>query len=687
MSKFRLQLKMGKVAPGPAEAFLTERPNKEKPAHTKDKKNFESTGKVQKCHAFLQAFQSKPTQTNTFGTKKIYAIIGQGFAATTNLATLRSSYGRDRVNGMHVLVIGLPDPWQSYVSHNMNQEVELLTLPGYANRPDLPEPKGSQRWLNSREFAKVNEDELKRAVSGAGSFWPSLQTLNARVTWIDKQVEKGQTRYVIHFEDRKSIKACRVDVCTGTGQQTYAEAGGERGINMSRALWDEYLNPTTLVNGNKPRVISAEMYVAGGFEPISGGSVLVTSANSPAGIQAGEHALCKDGLGTGVGAAAELVLIASAKMNGGFPPIGRLDDHARTSEGPLPRRLHHPLAEDLYPTHGNVWFGEDYRISAIEELTDAHRDAFAHVGVVESEIAGKGSKKDKRLLVTFAPGKSPRFVRGEPLDNDIEAGHTEARLAYGLFDQVVISTGRSRGGRSYVDKDKEKHYVREKDEGSALQMVWSLRDDLEKIKVSGYDFPVGLATKDGQLRILGAAGINNPIYQDEGGETALKDYENSLPWQARVNSEGVTLAAKTIALANHYFKVNVTHLNASANTATLDELKRLLGKADLAKQIFDARHWRVRPFQSGLEILRVLEYHLNVTSTIVGSLSAEETLAAIEHINDTAALLDEVGWEGLKADVWQPTPFGQPDLEDLLMRYANHINDAKTRVKITVDTP
>lgn len=675
MSRFRLKLRGGMVAPGPAESFLTERPNKEKPLHDRDVETFKKTARVQKCHAFLQAFQTKPTGTNSFGpVEKNYVVVGRGFAASTNLATLRSPFGKTRVDGLNLILIGQVDPWRVYVQHHMNQEVELLTLPGYLNRPALPDAGQVERWLDSRKFSRCNAAELERAMAGQAKGWPKVQTLNANITWIEKVVERGKERFVIHFHDRKVLNARKVDLCTGTGQQTYAEAGGDRGIQMSGALWDEYLDPHKAVVDGKVRLISAEMFVAGDRQVIPGASVLITSANSPAGVQAGEHALCEDGPATGVGAAAEVVLIASDKMNGGFPPIGRLDSHARTREGALPVRLT-DLTAALFPTKTNVWFGESYRVKQIEVLNEAHLQAFCTETDADIARAGLG----RQLLVTLAPAsttKPSRFVNGVPIGQAIPPapGELEADLVYGLFDQVVISTGRARGGRFDPRAKKSGLESAEKEEGSAMQLVWGMKDELAPISVPGYDFPVGLQNANGRLRILGAAGLNNPIYKGDAGAAVFKKYEDSLPWQARVAGEGVTLAALTIALANHYFKKSKADLNACVNTATAAELKLVLGER-LGKEVFEARHWRVRPFRDFGEAVRVLEA-LRLHDAKAPEAQRADEAALVPALNDSAALLALSPIEGGAAVLLEALRAG------LLLSYAHSIDDSVKREKI-----
>jgi hypothetical protein len=89
-----------------------------------------------------------------------YVIVGCGAAAMVNHTTLRQSkQGRDRLAGLPVMHIGLPDPWLTYREHGMGQPPYLLGLPGYHN----PVPPGSPLFAhscNSTVFADSTAQEL-----------------------------------------------------------------------------------------------------------------------------------------------------------------------------------------------------------------------------------------------------------------------------------------------------------------------------------------------------------------------------------------------------------------------------------------------------------------------------------------------------------------------------------------------
>jgi hypothetical protein len=540
-----------------------------------------------KCHAFLQSYTGAPRSVNTANEEGNYVIIGQGFAATVNLATLLSKWGAARIGTKKIFFIGYPDPWLDYVSHNMNQEPELLTLPGYSKHPshapDQPAGEGG-RWLGSVEFATTNRTEMERFGKKSKSAL-NMYVLDAAVLSIKKH-ERG---YKIEIEGGDPIVAEMVDICTGTGQQALMKTLKDDpvyGVDMTIELWRDYLNPQALDAPGDwiPRVCAAEMYVRRNCKPKEGGAVCIGPASSPAGLQAGEHALCED-RGGGV-PAAEVFLIASRDINEGFLPIGRLDYHAVTEDGKkLPWRQTNAVGK-LKPTNAKVWFGDGYRIESIQPFLPDHAALFKETKGLDF-AAGK-------LLVKFK-STTPKPLMGKD-------GPTTVPILYGLFDQVVLGSGRARG--EAVDKEQSL--------GSATQLVQDFRAELVPLKVPKYDFAVGLASSDATLRILGAAGLNNPIYaasavKNDLGLTPLGMFQRSLPVEARVNGEGVTLAAATIAIANRFFDAEAQP-NRNVNTATRGELAEVAGKT-VGDDVYYARHERVGPFTKPLQLGHAVQFY------------------------------------------------------------------------------
>lgn len=551
------------------------------------------------CHAFLESHNTQPERVNTFNRViHNYVIIGRGFAATVDLATLQSTWGRSRVGDLSIVFIGYPDPWLDYVSHNMNQEPELLILPGYKTYPVYAGDQPNERWLNSRAFANCNTAEMLRLqaevyesdLKGFRDYhWSSVRIVQAGV----KKIDRITDYYRIYLDgEEEPLRAEKIDICSGTGQQLISDTttvDRGYGVDMTNALWLEYQSPGPVDGGAwTPKVSAAEMFVRGNCKVKRGGSICITGA-SPAGLQAMEHALCEDGAKIADDAAAEVFMVASGPMNPGFPAIGRLDYHAKDQNGaPLPKRQDF-AAGDLSPTNAKVLFGEGYKVQSIEPV-DVVRHALMFEGI-DHTAAGK-------LLVVFKVSGTRQRLAAH---NGSGPG---PKVLYGVFDQVVLGTGRLRGGRGSQAANEI---------GSAVSLVWDFRTELQAITVAGYPFPLGLQTADGAIRLLGAAGLNNPILratmaEDRIGMTPLQRYERSLPAQSRVNGEGVTLAAVTIGLANRFFRDVDDERNDNVNTATLGELTTLIGGA-LGRDTYYTRHERVAPFSRSRQVSHAVEFY------------------------------------------------------------------------------
>jgi hypothetical protein len=615
--------------------FEQERP--ETPSALKQQSNGEeSVPKPTVCHAYLQSFDQKGGENaNKVDGTLVYAIIGCGYSATVNRATLSKA----QIDGLPIVHIGYPDPWTGYVSHNMNQAVELNTVPGFKHQPpDVDSEKNTSpqaRWLTSTAFAKATEEERKRFLDDGQD--KLIQAGVTNIAWIE---DAGGCFKIELDNNCGPVFAKKVDVCTGPGQQSVLDGpksgdNARYGIKMPEALWLEYLNPPMMKTGvtTKNRVFSAEMYVRGTVKPKPGGFVCVTGA-SPAGIQALEHALCEDIYpDTDEGyqekrkneAAAEAVLVASRKVNDGFLAIGRLDYHAKDSlninEGELPTRQ--GLARGkLYPTNEKICFAEDCRIDSIEPLAEKHRELFEEF---DYSVPNKHP---------FDAGNNRYAVLYPTLNDDIEKGRllvcfrTTAKdgnlvdnqgntyfLQYGKFDQVALGSLRSRGG--VKDDDQQV--------GSALNLVWdAFKEDLKPLQ-KVQKFPLGLECDKGDsklLRILGPAGINNPLFlgkmkKSALGLTPLGFYERSLPAHARVNGEGVTLAAHTIAWANEFYTQDKAKLNTNVNTATQDELTEFLGVEHIAKDgkladhVYKMRSRRVGPYIHNTQFIHSIDLFMN----------------------------------------------------------------------------
>jgi hypothetical protein len=289
----------------------------------------------------------------------------------------------------------------------------------------------------------------------------------------------------------------------------------------------------------------------------------------------------------------------------------------QTVEGkPLPKRLTTLNSGELKPAVPRVWFGEKgFRISKVEEF---------------------GSD---RLKITFDTGE--RLLD----ENGMVSVGKPKDYCIGFFDQLVIGSGRLRDASKLIDE--------------------SLAKELTVIKVEGQDFAVGAETKairdaGGGVRLIGAAGTTYVVSKASGDrdapdkfpqdKKALELYQNSFPCMARVNCEGVTLCAATIAYANRYFLNTPEQCNHNANTASLKDLKLVIGEK-LAEALLFARSCRVAPFKHHEHLVNVLERYLTkqkVTDTKGKGL--ETWPEFINNFNTDESLLDPVRLEVWKKD-------------------------------------
>lgn len=630
--KCMLTLKNPGVLP-PVGTYLTVSPSPKPPEAVAPPPD---TREAQVAHVFLQSFsKGDPKEAlNTVNKADLrYVIIGCGFAGVTDHATLRrSQFGRDRLEGLRVYHLGFPDPWQTYVSHNMNQDAELNTLPGYNLRPTPPPAPptwDTPRWLRSDEFARINMEEFRAIRASVQGTDTEVRVYHQSVRRITKPASASDPYLVYLTGSDEPIKAKYIDICTGTGQQTLMQTKEEDptyGVSMTAELWKIYMDEPAEFQ-LKPwatRIVSAEMYVLKNTVVPKDTYVCITGA-SPASIQAGEHARGED-FG-GCGPAGEVLLVNSDAMNAGFPPIGRLDSHAFMGTPgdpkPLPRRLG-PLTMNLFPATTDTWWAECFRIDSVRRMEESDQAFFA-------EFDADPKPKRRPFLIKFT-----RLTenRGRPLVARLvckDGEGTADQFRYAMVDQMVFGTGRTRGYNTGT-KASEFQY------GSAYALVWPYKDEFKPIP-HAKGFPVGMQSEDGRVRMLGASGLNIvPIAGNTGEKKGLADYEATLPAQSRVFGEGVTLAAATIAHANKFFEDKLP-VNNNANTATAAELEAALNDGALARDIVDAREGRIKAFVNPLHLARVVGVYRGRDKSLDTSAWAHPSRAAfVATLNDDGAL-------------------------------------------------
>jgi hypothetical protein len=580
-------------------------------------------------HAFLNASGQAPVKAaNAFNDPPCYAIIGRGFAATVDHATLVQSKWSEgeRLVNLKIQHIGYPDPWLSYHPHNMNQELELLTLPGYSNQPDKDKDDTSRgagteeenyRWLKSTSFARINRLELAGLITEPAKnqvIGPKdpLPTVHGMVSDITKDEVSGN--YVISLRDSPvTITAAKIDICTGPGQsRTKFPAPGSLTAELTtrrRAPW-------------VPRLYTSTNITLENAKMATGGLVLVRGAG-PAAAQAVERAL-EEG-------AAQILWIGK-DINSSFPGTLRLDWLVKTKieDGELPPRDGSPAAKvNLSPTRENLWIADGYEIASMEEIQkDDPRWTQRPQWIEAKKVLRQGLESDGQFPVLI-PTVLVKFERmrdngrdGKPhpsLVRDPACRNSECEaideIVYGLFHQVIVATGLEDS---------------EEDVGSGFgfaQTLGAASKHLMARRVTDGEILVGFESEDKRIRWLGAAGhgskraITTKVKNLQSGKdeevdlqkAALQKFEKTLPAQARIFQQSVTLCALTVAFANRWFaryhkrESGDRTVNHNVNTASHGELVQLT--STYASEIHEIRIKRTRPFKDLRQVAQAVIYY------------------------------------------------------------------------------
>ena len=499
-------------------------------------------------------------------TKPRYVIVGRGFCAAVNFATLlRTPEGRSLLQEYPPVIVGFDDPWFMYRKHEMNQEREVLTLPGfekqlYRQRPgrlycerlhrDFPER--TLPFVLSSEFADRTCMEWLYLENEAKEYGIPFEVKTANVD----RIVKGETGlFQVMLERGASIPAKYVDLCVGPGQSRILPHGtGRYQISMPSSLRKEYEEPASdWSTSYAPRVVSGSEYTRANVVTPGGAVVLVQGAGPAAG-QAVEEAFRMG--------AAEVFWVTSRTHHGAFIPNERIDflveGRKKTDTTgpwhPLPNTDFHAYSldrvgdtYDLRPRIEDLWLGT----ASIQEIVFTER---------------------QRLRVTFDKAVTGMGVGGVTRSN-----------GFGVFDQVIIAQGRE---SDYSKPGSPGYIVRELD-FEAFRPI-----SRPGVKCEGASFALGLelfGEEDSRVRLLGSAGLS--AFKKDSPENymlskklpealALRDFQDTLPAEARVFFQGVTLAGVTVAYANGYFDGTGKFPNTNRNTSTKDELIVLEGGTD-----------------------------------------------------------------------------------------------------------
>lgn len=594
-----------------------------KPLNLQDLEKLRNETKVVDAYLHTISSSNSGSQwTNTTNERGYYVIIGRGFSAAVDHATLLHeqsrpqlpSGGGPRLGDLEVIHLGFPDPWLKYRDHEMNQEQELLTLPGFINQlPRFGEPAPDPKlhtaiacietgapsltrgtpFVRSGSFAQTTASEFQK-IAEAEQFGNN-PIREARVVAITRG---GLDWYRVYTSVGAVIRAAKIDICSGPGlsRTLSRKRQGVRdsyAVDMSDDLWLEYTNPAKSDADNySPRIITGSEYTRANVQTKQGSSVYV-QGRGPAAGQAVEEAIRMG---------ASQVLLLSSDISAAFTPNSRLDFLAQIKVGntfrhlPSPRLS--PVSGTIVPRLKRLWIAQNYKATAFETLTEDRIRSLELGGFVlgprRLTTADLG-----RVLVTFAVDKADRPTnvwncQGDSLPN----------LRYGVFDQAILAQGL----QDALPEPGENL-------GTGLQLIkqlGSLNIHFDLLKADGYDHAVGLRSSDGRIRLLGSAGLGNKGIRDLSrfksqfvGPSELAEYENSLPAQARVFLQGITLNAALIAQANRFFIPTIQECcNPNVNTATKSELKtRLGGDEQVASKILDARRYRIEPFHNLKELV------------------------------------------------------------------------------------
>lgn len=516
------------------------------------------------------------TGTNTAATRPRYVIIGTGFSAIVNHATLRrSEWGKARIAGMQIVHLSQGDPWGAYVDHGMGQWGDLLTLPGFFFRPDAA---SADKFLSSADFASNTEKETRRLKVN----WPPAEWIWGRVESIQRKKVGKADKFLIKYKDIQNYPAEEVadyvDLCSGPGlMRVYARTTdrgtaydfGQRAILFDDVLYKEYQLPDPSGRENKlRRVIGAHTYMNSNI--VAGVARACVYGGGPLASSCVERALK-------IGVDVVYWVSRSEPLNPSFAPGLRYDGLARLEKGkPLPRRLA-PIPNEtlLFPSRPNVKFAEGYKVAEVR---------------VEVR-AGKDKKPIEGILLKFATGQ-PRGRKGPRFVDPDKPGETALKELF--CQQLIISASNQEddnepGSTAYIVKD-----IRKSEERGKLRPIKPVKSNNNVPAIGAVT--VGVQTKDEKFRILGTAGLTQEDRAKEDKNTKdpsrLLLWEKSLPAQAHVNLVGATISAAAVAQANGFFQKNP---NDCVNIAHLGELWNVWGNEN-GLAIYNARRQRVDPF-------------------------------------------------------------------------------------------
>ncbi len=399
-------------------------------------------------------------------------------------------------------------------------------------------------------------------------------------------------------DDKKPVIADYVDICTGPGEarlikqaknKKQADNFVPREILFDKELYKEYSDPNPV-----GRVITAHAYMKSACKRRIGHVCVYGTGPLAAGCV--ELALSKG--------CSAVYWVAKRVLNDSFAPGRRYDALVKKENGttidfkPGPP----PNSVVLMPADRKLKLAEGYKAARVR-VTRKKRTASDYSTEEidwdddneppDDDSVDAQRSKERLIEIKFSradpgSGRKNRFV-----DLDRNDGEPRDHI---VVDQMIISASNQdgedeSGAAAFLAK-----LVR-KDDGGAFKVINCPPPRTNVPGVTKVSF--GVQTQDGKFRVLGAAGHIQPDRAAEDDTSngnskvsRLTLYEMSLPDQARVNWQGVTLSAASVAQANGLFQKQP---NDCVNTAHSGELVAVWGMEN-GNKAYESRRNRVDPF-------------------------------------------------------------------------------------------
>lgn len=562
-----------------------------------------------------------------------YVIVGRGPMAVVNHSTLRKSdFGTKRIGEAKVLHLGFPNPWPKYLAHGLGQPNYLLSLPGFTpqNQPSAALGKETlDGGLNSqyfgacvdKEYAELSR-EFSDSIEPARPVWVALiqrksdlrvpEKLATLATELGANGKRGGGKEILKRvelaaavkwnhstaayrllvlnpakEDVTHIYATAIDICTGPGRPKVdsPDKTDLRALELART--PPWLPPETWTL-EQPwvgrRVLNGVEAIHDDLRWTKDERICVT-AGGGVGLNAAEKARGNKCFLDWFGRSGLMIPIFNNPRNLTF-----LRD-PETGEPRAPGNRRDLGIEDeiqLLPTFVGHRLG---RGAVLKEVSQEEGAGFVEV----------------RLK------KYPKFKPAAVIHDwdGIESGLSN------VSDSWAIATA-MRAGRgwkhtsfwTYLQRRSEKLMVyappsrkydrlvipngQEADEvGQPISFAGHL--GFEPALGKSDKRQVALQTKDGLVRVLGAAMNNYPKYTvgdwNRAGQPAVgepKDvmwhYHSTLPVSAVF--DGFIVCGANTAEANEFFRDS----NLNVNTMSEAELRAAIDTKDIADRILNARH-------------------------------------------------------------------------------------------------